>query len=281
MATIIPFRGIRYNPDKIKNLADVVTPPYDVIDAAAQDRYYRKHPYNIIRLEYGKIFDGDGPGDNRYTRAAAFYRDWLKENVLVQEKDRALYLYEQEFTAGGIWGRCGGGLGSRQLLIGRGVERATESQSGQHQTGHQQQRHVPALCAALWQGPHAPRRRRQRFHRRRAAQRRSFRSCRYTSFAAPRHIQCAMCPCGCVHAGGSCMARSKCRSGGRHAAAMPCHTIVRSRCGTACALSMMARTQQGGEGVQAICDRRAALPAKGGRFHGRHVGHPGAGGTCK
>ncbi|MFZ5632041.1 MAG: DUF1015 domain-containing protein [Bacillota bacterium] len=101
MATVIPFRGIRYNPDKIKNLADVVTPPYDVIDTAGQDRYYQRHPHNIIRLEYGKVFDGDGPDNNRYTRAAACYRDWLKENILVQEKDRALYLYEQEFTAGG------------------------------------------------------------------------------------------------------------------------------------------------------------------------------------
>ena len=45
MASIIPFRGLRYNRDKIDDLAHVVTPPYDIIDEAAQakmcirDRY--------------------------------------------------------------------------------------------------------------------------------------------------------------------------------------------------------------------------------------------------
>ncbi|MCL6611828.1 MAG: DUF1015 domain-containing protein [Peptococcaceae bacterium] len=101
MAAIIPFRGIRYNPEKVKNLADVVTPPYDVIDHAAQERYYRKHPYNIIRLEYGKVNEGDGPGGNRYTRAAAHFSQWMGEDVLVREKTPALYLYDQEFAAAG------------------------------------------------------------------------------------------------------------------------------------------------------------------------------------
>lgn len=101
MAIIIPFRGIRYKQEKVKRLEDVVTPPYDVIDASGQDRYYRRHPYNIIRLEYGKTRDTDGPGDNRYTRAASFYREWLEQGILAQEEAPAIYLYEQEFTAGG------------------------------------------------------------------------------------------------------------------------------------------------------------------------------------
>lgn len=100
MATITPFRGLRYNYDHVKNLADVATPPYDVIDQAAQDRYYQKHPYNIIRLEYGKTYPGDGDS-NRYTRAAADFHMWKAEKVLVPEKDPALYLYDQEFTVDG------------------------------------------------------------------------------------------------------------------------------------------------------------------------------------
>lgn len=101
MAVIIPIRGLRYNMGKVDSLADVVTPPYDVIDAAAQDRFYRRHPCNIIRLEYGKLQPGDGEENNRYTRAAADYKVWLRENVLVRESNPAIYLYEQEFTAGG------------------------------------------------------------------------------------------------------------------------------------------------------------------------------------
>lgn len=101
MAVIIPFKGLRYNPGKVKNLADVVTPPYDVIDRDAQEAYYRKSPYNIIRLEYGRVCDSDGEGDNRYTRAAADYTSWLKEKVLAPEESHALYLYEHEFTVNG------------------------------------------------------------------------------------------------------------------------------------------------------------------------------------
>ncbi|MHB8918306.1 MAG: DUF1015 family protein, partial [Desulfocucumaceae bacterium] len=101
MATVAPFRGIRYNPEKVKSLADVVTPPYDVIDPSAQDRYYRRHTNNIIRLEYGKVLEGDGPDSSRYTRAASDYAAWLEEKVLAPEDKPAFYLYEQEFTAAG------------------------------------------------------------------------------------------------------------------------------------------------------------------------------------
>ncbi|NLI13812.1 MAG: DUF1015 domain-containing protein [Peptococcaceae bacterium] len=101
MACIIPFKGLRYNPDKAGSLADLVTPPYDVIDAAAQDCYYRRHPYNIIRLEYGKTYPEDNENNNRYTRSAKDFKSWLSKQVLTQEASPALYLYEQEFTLGG------------------------------------------------------------------------------------------------------------------------------------------------------------------------------------
>ncbi len=101
MAVIIPIRGLRYNMRKVDNMADVVTPPYDVIDASAQDRFYRRHPCNIIRLEYGKTDPEDSEINNRYTRAASDYKDWLNENVLSREPKPAIYLYEQEFEVGG------------------------------------------------------------------------------------------------------------------------------------------------------------------------------------
>ncbi len=98
MATVSPFRGVRYNPVKVKDLALIVTPPYDVIDSNAQKKYYEKSPYNIIRLELGYQYPTDNEQDNRYLRAARDYHHWLQEGVLIQEKAPALYLYEQEFT---------------------------------------------------------------------------------------------------------------------------------------------------------------------------------------
>ncbi len=101
MAIVIPFKGLRYNPEIVSNLAEVVTPPYDVIDAADQEKYYKCNSCNIIRLEYGKNLPGDNESCNRYTRASTDFNTWLNEKVMTPEAKPALYLYEQEFTAGG------------------------------------------------------------------------------------------------------------------------------------------------------------------------------------
>ncbi len=100
MATIVPIKGLRYT-SKAGSISDLVTPPYDVIDEAAQDRYYRRHPYNIIRLEYGKIYPGDNEENNRYTRAAADFQAWQQAGILAREPLPALYRYEQRFTHDG------------------------------------------------------------------------------------------------------------------------------------------------------------------------------------
>jgi len=47
-------------------------------------------------------------GDNRYSRAARFYKQWRDEGVLSAEADPAIYVYHQEFTyAGTIYVRRG------------------------------------------------------------------------------------------------------------------------------------------------------------------------------
>jgi uncharacterized protein (DUF1015 family) len=101
MANIVPFCGVRYNLRIAGNLSGLITPPYDVIDEQAQHLYYEKTPYNIIRLEYGEIRASDDSRDNRYTRAAAYYRHWLDEGVLLHDNQPSVYLYEQEFSFNG------------------------------------------------------------------------------------------------------------------------------------------------------------------------------------
>ena len=64
MAEFQPFRGILYNPKIIKNMADVTTPPYDVISPAEQEAFYQRHTNNVIRLILGKAHtDDSGPRD--------------------------------------------------------------------------------------------------------------------------------------------------------------------------------------------------------------------------
>ena len=96
MAEIKPFRGILYNRKKV-NIAKVVTPPYDVISAAMQDRFYKTDQFNIIRLALGKIGKKDTPNNNRYTRAGKTIDNWMRNKIFVKDKDPSIYVHAQEY----------------------------------------------------------------------------------------------------------------------------------------------------------------------------------------
>ncbi|HIC91329.1 MAG TPA: DUF1015 domain-containing protein [Syntrophaceae bacterium] len=98
MAIIAPFRGLRYNQVLIKNMEDVITPPWDVISPEEQNAYYERHPCNMIRLILGKTFPQDNQVDNRYTRAAHFFKNWQREGILIKDDQPSLYLYEIEYS---------------------------------------------------------------------------------------------------------------------------------------------------------------------------------------
>src|SRR5438270_11593012 len=101
MADVQPLPGIRYSSDIVGDLAQVVTPPYDVISEEDQARYYARNPYNVIRLELGKEEPGDTSLNNRYTRAAALFGEWRINNILRQDPLPCYYLYQQIFNQDG------------------------------------------------------------------------------------------------------------------------------------------------------------------------------------
>ena len=101
MADISAFRGIRYDLGHVGSLSNVVAPPYDVIDAELQQRLYKQHPANVVRLILNKDEPGDDEHNNRYTRAARLYRQWRRDGVLFTESDPAIYVYHQVFTEAG------------------------------------------------------------------------------------------------------------------------------------------------------------------------------------
>jgi uncharacterized protein (DUF1015 family) len=101
MADVRPIHGFRYAPEVVPDLAEVVTPPFDVISAEAQERYYARNPYNIIRAELGKQTPEDNTLNNRYTRAARTLAEWRQEGVLRQDPEPAYYAYQQIFQHGG------------------------------------------------------------------------------------------------------------------------------------------------------------------------------------
>lgn len=99
MAKIAPFRGLRYNLEKVGSLDKVMAPPYDVIPPALQDDLYQRHPDNIVRLILGKSAEGDSDENNRYTRAAAEFERMQVEGVLRRDAEPSIYLYDQEYLA--------------------------------------------------------------------------------------------------------------------------------------------------------------------------------------
>jgi uncharacterized protein (DUF1015 family) len=94
------FRGFRYDLGVVGSLADVVAPPYDVIDAAQQQALYQRNPKNIVRLILNRDEPGDGP-EAKYHRAGQLLRAWLSDGTLAVENQPMLYVYHQVFTWGG------------------------------------------------------------------------------------------------------------------------------------------------------------------------------------
>jgi uncharacterized protein (DUF1015 family) len=100
MAKIIPFRGVLYNPEKVLG-DDVIAPPYDVISPEQREVLYKRSPYNIIRIDFGKDMPGDTEKNNKYTRAKEYMDKWLKEGIFLRDEKECFYVYESEYTVSG------------------------------------------------------------------------------------------------------------------------------------------------------------------------------------
>jgi uncharacterized protein (DUF1015 family) len=101
MAEIRAFRAFRYDLGRVGALGKVIAPPYDVIDASLQQALYDQSPYNVVRLILNREEAGDTETNNRYTRAAQCLRDWQRDDILVQDSARSLYVYHQDFEVEG------------------------------------------------------------------------------------------------------------------------------------------------------------------------------------
>ncbi|WP_333775738.1 DUF1015 domain-containing protein [Streptomyces sp. IBSBF 3136] len=87
-----PFRGLRYDPDRVGSLAAVTSPPYDVVVRPDGLHHLQSaDPYNIVRL----ILPQAATPEARNEQAADTLRRWLDEGVLTTDPDPALYVYEQ------------------------------------------------------------------------------------------------------------------------------------------------------------------------------------------
>ena len=101
MANVTPFRGWRYNPAVIDDMAAVLCPPYDLITPQVQQALMERHPLNIIHLEAGEGLDWSADPEGRYAETSARFEQWLRDGVLRQDDAPSYYLLRHGFTLNG------------------------------------------------------------------------------------------------------------------------------------------------------------------------------------
>src|SRR6267143_290863 len=94
---ILPVTGYRFSREAERDVSRVVAPPYDQIGPEAQGELYGLSPWNIVRVSYPR----DEPGGDKYAAARKTLEAWLADGVWAPEAARAIYPYQQTYTAHG------------------------------------------------------------------------------------------------------------------------------------------------------------------------------------
>jgi uncharacterized protein (DUF1015 family) len=93
VAQFQPFSGIRYDLARVE-LADVVSPPYDVIDAGLREQLAARSDHNAVRID----LPADEGGDDRYEVARRLLADWQAEGVLVSDARPSFTIYRMAYV---------------------------------------------------------------------------------------------------------------------------------------------------------------------------------------
>src|SRR5581483_1311811 len=88
VASVKPFRAVRYDESQAGPLASLVAPPYDVLSPEQRAEYLARSPRNVVHLTL--------PEDEQ--EAARLWRDWQAEGVLARDSEPALWWLEQEYV---------------------------------------------------------------------------------------------------------------------------------------------------------------------------------------
>ncbi len=99
---LAPFRGVRYAQQRVTGLAEVTSPPYDLIGQDSAQQLRDADPHNVVRLILPRPVPVQSGAE--YQEAARLLAAWLAEGILVTEDQPALYLYQQRVARPGPGG---------------------------------------------------------------------------------------------------------------------------------------------------------------------------------
>jgi uncharacterized protein (DUF1015 family) len=94
VAEVSPIQAVHYDLGKVGSLADVVAPPYDVIDDELRAELAARSPYNVVELDLPR----DPGGGDPYRHAADLLKEWTDQGVLTRDPDPTIWALEQDYT---------------------------------------------------------------------------------------------------------------------------------------------------------------------------------------
>ncbi|HEY3959362.1 MAG TPA: DUF1015 domain-containing protein [Solirubrobacteraceae bacterium] len=99
MAEIKPLRALHYDPAVVGSLANVVAPPYDVIDATQRAALLARSPFNVVAVD---LPHGDGNQDpsaqDPYQVAGELFESWQLQGALTRDPEPAVWAQTQDYT---------------------------------------------------------------------------------------------------------------------------------------------------------------------------------------
>lgn len=96
MADIQPFKPFYYNPDKV-SIEDVVTEPYDKIDASLYVEYTKRSSYTTAKLLLNPDWPVDKDLKGKYQESEKCFLKWIQDRVLLQLDRPCFLVYQQDF----------------------------------------------------------------------------------------------------------------------------------------------------------------------------------------
>jgi uncharacterized protein (DUF1015 family) len=95
MADVQPLRALHYDATLAGPLADVVAPPYDVIDAGQRAALIARSPYNVVAVDLPRQEPG---GPDPYAAAGELFASWQRQGALARDAEPALWAHTQDYT---------------------------------------------------------------------------------------------------------------------------------------------------------------------------------------
>jgi uncharacterized protein (DUF1015 family) len=92
MADVQPLRALHYEPAVAGPLADVVSPPYDVIDASQRAALIARSPFNVAAVDLPQ-----GEPDP-YAAARELFESWQVQGAVVRDEQPAIWAHTQDYS---------------------------------------------------------------------------------------------------------------------------------------------------------------------------------------